>query len=63
MVPVRCLTCGKVIAHKWEEYISRVRKGEDAGEVMTDLDLTRYCCRQSFLGTVDVIKDINEFKP
>jgi len=62
MVPVRCFTCGKVIADKWEEYVSRTENGEDAGEVMTELGLTRYCCRQSFLGTVDLLGEVNKFK-
>ena len=62
MVPVRCFTCGKVIAHKWEEYESRTKEGENAGKVMTELGITRYCCRQVFLGTVNLIEEINKFK-
>lgn len=25
IIPVRCFTCGKVIAHKWEEYFEKVQ--------------------------------------
>lgn len=63
MIPVRCFTCGKVIAHLWEEFKRRVDEGEDPGEVLDDLGVTRYCCRQIFLSNVDLIKEIDQFKP
>ncbi len=62
MIPIRCFTCGKVIADKWEEYVSRTEQGEDAGKVMTELGITRYCCRQAFLGNINLIEEINKFK-
>jgi len=62
IVPVRCFSCGKVIGHLWEEYKKRVEAGEDAGKVMNDLGLKRYCCRAIFLGNVDLIKKISQFK-
>jgi len=62
MIPVRCFTCGKVIAHLLEEYKRRVEEGEDSGEVMTDFGLERYCCRQIFMSSVDMIKEISQFK-
>jgi len=63
MVPVRCFTCGKVIGHAWDEHKRRVEQGEDPGKVMTELGLKRYCCRQVFLSNVDLLKDINQFRP
>jgi DNA-directed RNA polymerase subunit N len=63
MIPVRCFTCGKVVGHLWEDYKKRVDEGEDPGKVMNELELTRYCCRQVFLGNVDLIKEIDQFKP
>ena len=27
IIPVRCFSCGKPIAHKWETYISKVKDG------------------------------------
>jgi DNA-directed RNA polymerase subunit N len=62
MVPIRCFTCGKPIGHLWEEYNERVAKGEDRKKVMDELGLERYCCRGVFLGTVDLIDTIAEFK-
>ncbi len=63
MVPVRCFTCGKVIGHLWEDYKKRVEEGEEAGKVLDDIGLKRYCCRQVFLGHVDLIKEVDQFKP
>lgn len=62
MIPIRCMTCGKVIGHLLEEYKRRVEEGEDPGEVMTDLGLERYCCRQALMSSVDLIKEITQFK-
>jgi len=63
IIPVRCISCGKPVAHLFEEYKKRVEAGEDRGKVMDSLGLKRYCCRQLFMGHVDLIKEIGQFKP
>jgi DNA-directed RNA polymerase subunit N len=62
IIPVRCFSCGKVVGHLWEEYKKRVDAGEDSKKVLDDLGLERYCCRALFLGNVDLIKKISDFK-
>ena len=62
MVPIRCFSCGKPIGHLWEEYNTRVAKGEDRKKVMDELGLKRYCCRAQFLTNVDVAKQISKYK-
>lgn len=62
IIPIRCFSCGKPIAHLWEEYKKRVASGEDAKTVMDELGLKRYCCRTVFLGHVDLIDTSAEFK-
>lgn len=62
IINIRCLSCGKPIAHLWANYKERTAKGEDPGKVMTELGLERYCCRALFMGHVDLLKDISEFK-
>lgn len=62
IIPIRCMTCGKPIAHLWEEYKKRVEKGEDLKKVLDDLGLERYCCRATFLGQVDLIQLVSKFK-
>ena len=62
IIPVRCISCGKPIAHLWKKYKERVDKGEDAKKVLDELGLERYCCRATFLGQVDTLQLINKFK-
>jgi len=62
IIPIRCFSCGKPIAHLWEEYKERVEKGEDKKKVLDDLGLERYCCRAMFLGQVDLLKTAAQFK-
>ncbi|MEM4417935.1 MAG: DNA-directed RNA polymerase subunit N [Nitrososphaerota archaeon] len=61
LFPIRCFSCGALIAHKWESYQSRVEAGEPPGKVLDDLHVKRYCCRRMFLSAVDVMKEIVEF--
>lgn len=61
-IPVRCLSCGKVIGNKWEEFQERTEDGEDAGEVLDDLGLEKYCCRTIFLTHVDTAEEAGEHK-
>lgn len=56
------MTCGKPVAHLWEEFQERTKKGESAKKVMDDLGLTRYCCRALFIGHVDLLEDVAKFK-
>ena len=59
MIPVRCFSCGKVIADKWQEYDERVNKGkEPADKVLDDLGLKRYCCRRMLVGHINLIDGI-----
>lgn len=62
IIPIRCWSCGKPIAHLWDDYRQRVGKGEDCKKVMDELGLERYCCRGMFLGQVDLIDIASEFK-
>ncbi|MCD4702987.1 MAG: DNA-directed RNA polymerase subunit N [Methanosarcinaceae archaeon] len=55
MFPVRCFTCGKVIASSWEAYKQRIADGEDKAAVLDDLGITRYCCRRIFLAHVELV--------
>jgi DNA-directed RNA polymerase subunit N (RpoN/RPB10) len=75
IIPVKCFTCGKVIADKYQYYLAEVRKRKKAanideeethyfttentektaeGQVLDELQLTKYCCRRHFLCHVDI---------
>lgn len=62
IIPIRCWSCGKPIAHLWESFKDRVAKGEDRKTVMDDLGAERYCCRALLLGHIDVIQTVGQFK-
>jgi DNA-directed RNA polymerase subunit N len=58
LIPVRCFTCGGLIADKQAEYSSRVKAGEDPAKIMDSLGLKRYCCRRMFISSVETIYQI-----
>ena len=58
LVPVRCFTCGKLIAHIYNEYISRIKLGEEPNQVMDALKISRYCCRRMFISSVETIYQV-----
>ena len=60
--PIRCFSCGKPIGHLWDEYEKRVKNGENPGKVLDELGVKRYCCRQVFLGHVQLIEKVAKFK-
>ena len=62
IIPMRCISCGKPIAHLWESYKERTDKGEDGKKVLDELGLSRYCCRAMMLGHVDLIDTAAQFK-
>ena len=69
IINVRCITCGKVLADKWEYYKKKVVELEKKSihknfdniqtkEILDELGLHKYCCRRIFLGHVDLIDEI-----
>ena len=62
IIPVRCISCGRVVGQFWEAYRKRVDEGEDPKKVLDDLEITSYCCRTQFLTHVDSGKEIMKFK-
>ncbi len=61
MIPVRCVTCGKPIAHLYEDFKKRTSNGENAGEVLADLGIKRFCCRRIIIAHVDLVEDVISF--
>ena len=61
MIPVRCWSCGKVIAHVYEQYKEAIETGKDSDNALDDLGMERYCCRRMFVGHVDLVAEIAPF--
>jgi len=55
LIPIRCFTCNKVIANKWQKYKKQVDGGVKEDEALDNAGLKRYCCRRMFLSHVDLI--------
>ena len=61
LVPVRCFTCGYLVADKFEEYQNRVKSGEQPAKILDSLGIERYCCRRMLLTTVETIQQVIPF--
>lgn len=61
LVPVRCFTCGNLIADKMNTYKIRLEEGGKSREILDELGITRYCCRRMLLTTVETIHQIVPF--
>jgi DNA-directed RNA polymerase subunit N len=55
IIPIRCFTCGTVIANLWTTYDNRTKRGEDPNKVLDELGFKRFCCRRMFLTHVNYI--------
>ena len=60
--PIRCFTCGAVIADKYEEYAKRVKEGKNPAKVLEEMEIERYCCRRMFLSHVEVMEKIAKYR-
>lgn len=74
LIPVRCFTCGKVLADKYGAYVRKVEAldaeaakpdqpfpyfdAKRTGAVLDELGLDRYCCRRMMLGHVEMMDKI-----
>ena len=68
IVPVRCFTCGNILADKWNFYRNELKQSEDTiinvnaktvqktpeGKALDKVGLKRYCCRRVMLSHVDL---------
>ena len=61
LVPIRCFTCGGLIADKFEDFQNEAKSGENSAEILDSLGIKRYCCRRMFLTTLETIQQIVPF--
>lgn len=62
IIPVRCVTCGRVISPMWDLFKERVAGGEKPEKILDDLGINSYCCRTLFLTHVDLLKEVGRFR-
>jgi DNA-directed RNA polymerase subunit N len=58
LAPVRCFTCGKLIANIYNEYLTQLKQGEEPNKIMDSLKITRYCCRRMLVSSVETIYQV-----
>ena len=61
LIPVRCFTCGNLIADKFDDYQTKLKAGEHPKKVLNELQINRYCCRRMLLTTVETIQQVIPF--
>ena len=70
IIPVRCFSCGKVVASDYVKYMERMNEIKSSGRevtpdeisnILNDLHVDRYCCRRMILSHTDLIDEILPF--
>jgi len=58
LIPIRCFTCGALIADRYEKFKSKVERGESPRKVLDELGIKRYCCRRMLISAVEPIDEM-----
>ncbi|MHA1719808.1 MAG: DNA-directed RNA polymerase subunit N [Promethearchaeota archaeon] len=61
IIPVRCFSCGKLIADKYERYIEMMAENRPIEEIWDELGITRFCCKRMFTSHVEIVDDLLKF--
>lgn len=71
IIPVRCFSCGRVIASDYVAFVNRVKfikdnenrdpTPEEIDKIFDELGVKRYCCRRMILSHVDLIDEVIAF--
>ena len=62
IIPIRCFSCGKPIAHLYSKYKKLVENDTSKKDALDELGIKRYCCRAQILGQTDTLELVNKFK-
>ena len=69
IIPIRCFTCGKILADKWNMYKEETKKLQEGtiinvnakniqstieGKALDKLKLNKYCCRRVMISHIDL---------
>ena len=51
MIPIRCVTCNKILAHLYQLYLEKITQ-KPPREVLNELNIHKYCCRKTFITNI-----------
>jgi len=60
-IPIRCFTCGSVIANKWQPFVNLLRDGKTQKEAVDTLRVFRPCCRTMLISHIDLSTRLLKF--
>lgn len=61
IIPIRCFSCGKLIAHIYQPYLEMIEKGEKTEDAFKQLGIERFCCKRMIVSNVDLLDDLLKF--
>ncbi len=71
IIPVRCFSCGRVIATdylKFREEVEKIKENEhrdptsdEISKIFDNLGVKRYCCRRMIISHIDLIDEVINF--
>lgn len=61
IIPIRCFSCGRLIANIYKPYLEMLEKGERAEDAFEKLGVKRFCCKRMIVSHVDLIDDLLKF--
>jgi DNA-directed RNA polymerases I, II, and III subunit RPABC5 len=61
IIPVRCYSCGKTLAHLYEPYRKLLDEDMTEAEALQAVGATRICCRRMLMTHIDLIDNLMPF--
>lgn len=70
IIPIRCFTCGQILASKYKTYCSNIEKIKESNimdltdntdvykKEMEKIGIKRYCCKKQFLGQINILEKL-----
>lgn len=71
IIPIRCFTCGHMLASKYKRYCENIKNIKESNimnlqnnsdvyrKEMEKLGVKRYCCKKQFLGQINILERLN----
>jgi DNA-directed RNA polymerase subunit N (RpoN/RPB10) len=62
IIPIRCFSCGQVVAHNYEEYLKEIKEKKlKPTDVLDNLGVRKYCCRRMYISNVEMVDEIMKY--